>query len=258
MTYMTKIHFSGLMVFLTMENPPKVIIPKVASNGPIGEHIAYIAFRKNKAVVSGWNTPPQDFPPNTAEFYWVPLEGETITFSHGGGSLRFGDFLPHLKYKYCSSLNALKDIYKTGDGAAARVILQGGDDIGWHVTPRKRIETVVFMHSNDYVSTLTATAKNGATKTLTFNGEANIIIGNSDKGDLYDAQASKQKASQNALVHSDDFLFYYDMFDEHTGCYATPQEHDADNNPNEKDPIIELPPPPVGAIDIACSNSQYP
>ncbi len=255
MTYMTKIHFSGLMVFLTYENPVKVIIPKVKVSGSIGEHVAYIAFRKNKAQVSGWT--PTPFKPNTTEFYQVTLDGdETITLNQGGAPLRFGEFLPRLKKKYCSGLNTMKDAYKNGPDAA-RVILTGGDDVGWHVTHLKRIETIVVMHSGDYPLTLTATNSSG-TKTLVFRGEANIIIGNSDKADIAaTANVLTSEEDANSISRVDDFLFYYQMFEENAGCTASPNDSDADGNPNEKDPVVELP-PPTRAIDIACSNSQYP
>jgi len=232
-TYTSRIHFKGLMLFVTRPEPVQVIVPYVDGDAYVAPHQAYAAFKKDTAD-SEWNIMDLPGVPNYKTFL---LTGETIVLNAGGPPLQFQNFLPRLK-RYCPNINKLRDDFLRADSpyTAAHVILTGGD-VGWYVSGGKRIDTVIDL-SGDYPLVVTG-IKNGRSRTLKFKGDAELVIGNSDF-----QPTGKTK----------DFLFYYRMFEVGGGCTDIPAEADADDNPHAKNAVI----PDIGLIDIACSNSQYP
>ncbi len=230
-----RIQFTGLMLFLPQLNPVEVVIPRVRGDQFIGRHRAYIAFRSKDADCD-WDTTAL---PDHKDFSFFPLTGETIYLNCGGMPLEFMPFLPELK-KYCPRVAELSPKYATHESqdTAGHVILTGGD-IGWHVPQSGRIDTVIEMISKDPL-TLTG-IKGGQTRFLRFHDKvtAGLVIGNTDI---------------NPIPMPHDFLFYFRMFEAGGPCMGLPSSANPDKNPKPKEAVLDV----KYALDIACSNSQYP
>lgn len=253
------VQFLGLVLFISANPGYHAILPMVDGSGGMPKHDAMILAPHGEITFTGpgWVTGTLTQRDLVTKWDFGELHGDTVEFVTTGPGLSPPSFLIHLNDDCCRTLGSVRTEYLQPDdrNAAAKVIIEDGD-AGWSRKGGTRVDTVVKMTSAGVLKV--NVTKGGQTRHATI--KKNAVIANFPRDYI---------TTNNPPDHEHHFRRYYDMVTFGFFCSAIPAASTrcTDNvglfTARKHDPVIEIPKFKAGelhieALDIACSNSQYP
>jgi len=248
------IQFLGLIMFLSTTGGLEAILPTVPARGHVPQHDALILFEPGSATPTNWTVDTLK-DKNAKDWNYVRLSGETIRFTSSAPTLTKPDFLSRLCNDCCRMCRNVRDEFSRLENpvdAAGHVELKHGDT-GWTMD-NGRVDTVVDLTSSGalvIIGTL-----NTEVRMLTFNKPARVVIANIPIDYI-------TKLNPAASPDPEHFKRYYDIVTFGFFCSAAPSTKEKCEPQTQNFPTRQKPPllrigSILTALDIDCSNSQYP
>lgn len=256
------VQFLGLVLFISSSPGYEALLPAVDGSGNILKHDALILAPSGHLTFSGdgWKTGTLTQRDGIHTWDYGELHGDEISFETNGPGLSPPSFLIHINDDCCRVMGSVRTEYLQPDEihSAATVLIDDGD-ANWSISRGGRVDTVVKMSSSGAELVVNVKSKKtGKVRYASLKDDA--VIANFP---------IKYITTDNPPEDELHFMRYYQMVTFGFFCNTNPKRGNQCADTTEQytarrhDPIIGIPnfkdgEEHLSAIDIACSNSQYP